>query len=171
MGAAEQWTIRPITVDDVDAYRQARLRALREDPDWFSERLDDVSAQPEEFWVERVSANARHESSSTYLAWREGNVVGLVLGLWPEPATAPELRGMWVASEARRMGLGAALVDRVRRWAVDRGAESLELWVMTGNEPARRLYERCGFELKSDHRSAPDDPCRNEIRMRLPLGV
>jgi ribosomal protein S18 acetylase RimI-like enzyme len=39
------------------------------------------------------------------------------------------------------------LVRAVCDWARERGAERAQLWVRAANDPARRLYEREGFEL------------------------
>ena len=45
----------------------------------------------------------------------------------------------------RRAGLGTALTRRVCAEAARRGARRVFLQVETDNEPARALYERCGF--------------------------
>ena len=161
--------LAPITTDDVGAYREARLRALREDPDAFSVNFAEAAAQPLSFWEERVAFNAEHAESTTHMAWRNGAVVGLVSGVYFDGAEIPDLVSMWVAPEARRLGLGEKLVDRIRDWAQATGADALELWVVTGNQGAISLYERCGFEIKAEHRASPNDPCRNEVRMRLDI--
>jgi ribosomal protein S18 acetylase RimI-like enzyme len=76
---------------------------------------------------------------------------------------------MWTAPEARRHRIASALVDAVVEFAAGAGAERMELWVTRGNEPALRLYERCGFTLTSDHQPLPSDPCKDEVRMVRPL--
>ena len=60
---------------------------------------------------------------------------------------AVELAQMWVAPEARRRGVGRALVDTVVEWA---GAREARLGVADGNAAAERLYEACGFELSGE---------------------
>ncbi len=52
---------------------------------------------------------------------------------------------MFVVPEHRGGGVGKALLARAAAEAVRRGAPLLELMVRTQN-PARRLYERAGFE-------------------------
>jgi len=156
----------PITIDDVEAYRLTRLRALKEDASAFSARFEDWSSWPMEVWVERVRENADHDRSPTHLAWSNGEIVGMATGVLADPTGTPELVGMWVAPEARGRGVGVELVRRVGEWASSVSPLALELWVMTGNNHAIALYERCGFDTKPDHRAAPDDPCRNEVRMR-----
>ena len=163
--------VASITVDDVDAYRTARLRALREDADAFTMRHDEAAAWPRSFWIERIAENAAHERSSTHLAWHGDEIVGMATGVIPNAGATPELVAMWVAPEVRGEGVGAALVRRIRDWAVAGGADALELWVVTGNHHAIALYDRCGFTVKDDHRAQPDDPCRNEVRMQLALNA
>ncbi len=158
-----------ITTEDVAEYRTARLRALQEDPDAFTEVYEDAAAQPPAFWEERVAANAEHADSTTHLAWRDGSIVGMVSGVYLDGGEVPDLVAMWVAPEARRRGLAEKLVYRVGEWARATGAKALELWVVTGNDAAITLYERCGFVVKAEHRASPNDPCRNEVRMRLDL--
>jgi GNAT superfamily N-acetyltransferase len=52
---------------------------------------------------------------------------------------------MWVAPAARRSGAGRELVDAVAEWGRTWGARRVVLWVVAGNEPAMRFYDRIGF--------------------------
>ena len=72
------------------------------------------------------------------------------------PVTAAVARGVltddWlgvsavvVAPEHRRQGLATALLDGLRRWALDRGAHWVYLQVTEDNAPARELYRRAGL--------------------------
>jgi L-phenylalanine/L-methionine N-acetyltransferase len=54
--------------------------------------------------------------------------------------------GLMVAKEARRTGVGCALLQEAFEWAQGSGIRKLELHVFPWNEPAIRLYERLGFE-------------------------
>jgi ribosomal-protein-alanine N-acetyltransferase len=74
-----------------------------------------------------------------------------------------------VAPRAQGRGLGRTLleelVDRARR----RGAEYLMLEVRDDNLPARRLYERAGFELLTTRRRyyQPGDVDAHILRLTL----
>jgi len=82
-----------------------------------------------------------------------GSIAGHVdLRARPEPASLHRtLLGMGVHRDARRLGLGQALVDHALVWA---GAtpplEWVDLDVLSTNLAARRLYERCGFVVTGD---------------------
>jgi ribosomal protein S18 acetylase RimI-like enzyme len=52
---------------------------------------------------------------------------------------------MWVAPEARRQGVGAALIGAVEGWARAAGYTSIGLGVTVTNPSAIRLYEACGY--------------------------
>jgi GNAT superfamily N-acetyltransferase len=79
-----------------------------------------------------------------------GSIVGFVALAMPArdddatPLTA-EITALYVDPPSWRGGVGSALLatalDRLRR----DGFETAILWVLVGNEPARRFYERYGF--------------------------
>jgi RimJ/RimL family protein N-acetyltransferase len=56
------------------------------------------------------------------------------------------LLGMGVHRHHRRLGLGAALIAYAEKWALANTAIAwIDLQVLSGNEPAMRLYLRAGF--------------------------
>ena len=55
------------------------------------------------------------------------------------------LEDLFVREEARRFGLGRALVDAAVERARERGCKRIELDVNEDNTAARALYEACGF--------------------------
>ena len=55
------------------------------------------------------------------------------------------LEDLFVREEARRTGLGRALVEAALDRARERGCRRIELDVNEDNAPARALYEACGF--------------------------
>ncbi len=73
---------------------------------------------------------------------------------------------MWTAPDNRRAGAARQLVAAVLEWAWATSAESVELWVTKGNDPAIKLYKSAGFRETGDHQALPSDPCKDEVRMR-----
>jgi GNAT superfamily N-acetyltransferase len=51
---------------------------------------------------------------------------------------------LYVVRSAQGRGLGKALLGSLARVFATRGATSLRLWVLNGNEPAHRFYDRLG---------------------------
>ena len=79
------------------------------------------------------------------------------------------LVAMWVAPDARRSGVGAALTQAVIDWVAARGERRLLLGVAEDNEPARKLYESLGFLLTGNSEPLHSDPSRLTLEMGLEL--
>ena len=56
------------------------------------------------------------------------------------------LNDLYITAEARQRGLGLALLERAREFAIETGARGLELATATDNIPAQRLYEKTGWQ-------------------------
>ena len=135
-------TIRRLTIEDVDAYRQVRLAALREAPGAFGSTYEGESALTAADWVLRLA----NEKRAVFVAEDDGEVVGLAAGAPDEDDPgAGFLLSMWVDPRARGRGHGDALVQTVVRWLEATGLELVRLHVTEGNDPAAELYRRNGF--------------------------
>lgn len=55
------------------------------------------------------------------------------------------LNDLFVAPDARGMGVARALMDRARKFAADNGIASLSLATAIDNRPAQALYESLGW--------------------------
>lgn len=55
------------------------------------------------------------------------------------------LNDLYVAPEARRSGVGRALLERAREHAIESGANGLVLATAEDNRSAQALYESCGW--------------------------
>ncbi len=84
-------------------------------------------------------------------------------GVWLA-AEDGELEDLFVREQARRTGVGAALVEAAIERATKRGCRRMKLDVNAANPAARALYERFGFSSGSDP-SGGDDL---QMRLRLP---
>ena len=63
----------------------------------------------------------------------------------PHEEGGREIVGMWVDAAHRRTGVAAALIDELATWAVPRARRQSRSGSRRNNDPARRLYEKCGF--------------------------
>jgi dTDP-4-amino-4,6-dideoxy-D-galactose acyltransferase len=52
-----------------------------------------------------------------------------------------------VGEEFRGRGLGEALVRAAIDWCRERGIQQIHVTTQSANQPARRLYQKCGFEV------------------------
>jgi GNAT superfamily N-acetyltransferase len=131
--------IRRLAAPDWAAFREVRLRALRDAPDAFgstaagAERLSDAE------WRRRLNDRA------VFLAEVGSDGVGLAAGIRADQPEDAELISMWVTPAWRDRGVGHRLVDAVLGWAAGEGFTGVRLWVAQGNALAERLYARHGF--------------------------
>ena len=111
-----------------------------------------------------LKAVRRYPHAAVLVAERDdGAIVGrlsLARDTHPASAHVADL-GLMVAKDARRQGVGWALMEAAVEWARASGIRKLELHVFPWNEPAIRLYERFGFERegyrKAHYRRGAED--------------
>lgn len=152
-------TMRRAVVSDADAIAvvhmrtwQAAYRGLM--PSDFLEQLD-VAARAERW---------RHNLSDTHgdhfvMEDDAGRVVGFC-SLLPSPnsdddETIGVIAALYIDPPHWRRGFGAALMQVATARARARGFRELWLWVLEGNESARRFYECLGFQADGSEKSEP----------------
>jgi RimJ/RimL family protein N-acetyltransferase len=159
--------VRRLLPGDAALYHDVRLEALRLAPEAFSSTFARESAEPLTWFA------ARLDSSAVFGAFAGKDLVGIA-GFFVEQggkeAHKGVLVGMYVRPHARRAGTGRRLVEAVVEHA-RRHVELLRLTVVSGNEPARRLYARLGFvEYGIEKNALKQDGCYwDEILMAKSL--
>lgn len=139
-------TIRPATVSDVpDLLALIReLAAYEKEPDAVVATEDDL----------RVALFGPDPSAGCHVAELDGTVVGFAL--WYRTfSTWQGKPGMWledlfVRPDARRAGLGKALLVTLAHEAVTRGWTRFEWWVLDWNTPAHGFYRSIGARPEDD---------------------
>jgi len=89
---------------------------------------------------------------SLLIAEREGRPVGYLayhFGVWNVYA-ALYVAGLFVTADARKLGIGKALMTEARRLAAARGATHVTWTVWRKNDPAFAFYRRLGAEPYDD---------------------
>jgi putative acetyltransferase len=129
-------------VIEVDDPRRDDVRALLERHLAFAKGV----TPPED--VHALELDGLLDPSVTFFSLRaDGRLLG-VGAIKQLDADHCELKSMHTAEEARRRGVGRAMVDHLLAVAAERGASrvSLETGAMDAFEPARSLYTSAGFE-------------------------
>lgn len=94
----------------------------------------------------------RTRPEDVLVAERDGTILGWAKIEHPTPFASTDhvwtITGLAVDPAAQGSGVGRALVEALADEARTRGARRLTLRVFAPNEVARRLYERCGFEVE-----------------------
>jgi ribosomal protein S18 acetylase RimI-like enzyme len=155
--------IRDTTEDDWRLLRRIRLQALQDSPDSFASDYGAEVRHNERQWREWL------RSDMWLLAFESGTApapVGIIAATREPPAQAgePFLSSLWVDPWHRRRGIARGLVEAAAEAAA--GATAVSLWVLDGNEEARRFYAAIGFVPTGERQLAPGAWDLHERRMR-----
>ena len=104
-------------------------------------------AKAEAFWHNTSASVARGERVVLAAEDAAGTIVGTVQVIWAQPENQPhrgDLAKMLVHRQARRRGIGAALLAAAERSALSAGKTLLVL--DTASDDAERLYARQGWQ-------------------------
>ena len=141
--------IRALAAVDLPAYKALRDEMLFAHPEAFtSDAAEEVVKEPADY-LQRLGLDRRERGHFVLGAWRGEHLVGAI-GLERDRRRKGNhighVIGMMVRREARRQGVGRALLEgligEARRSA---GMEMLTLTVTAGNAAAVGLYETSGF--------------------------
>ena len=113
----------------------------------------DASAE-EAGW--RTYLEAMPPDDRLWIAEHDGRIVGFAR---TEPG---EVRGLYVAPDCARAGLGRRLFRHAVHDLAERGYAPVVLWHFVGNDQAAGFYERMGFRL--DGAIRPSDFGVDEVR-------
>jgi len=102
-----------------------------------------------------IKARLERDESVVYLALGDNEEALGFAQLYPtfcsvDAMPALILYDLFVAREARRMGVASKLMDAVHKLAEDTGATWLKLETESTNFPAQTLYEKRGWERDND---------------------
>src|SRR4051794_28709184 len=129
--------IRVLLPADADAYRELRLRALREHPEAFSSSFEEALADAARWSADRLGASPE-QATILGAVTRDGVLCGIV-GVERLPRAKERhkahLYGMYVAPEQAGQGIGRRLLEAAVARCLDwRGVEQIQLSVTGGNE-------------------------------------
>jgi ribosomal protein S18 acetylase RimI-like enzyme len=156
--------------DDWAAFREIRLRSLLDSPDAFASTYGEESSQVEGSWRDWTAGRWRGGTAAVFLASQDDRPVGTATGAAYD--TEPDIAhvyAMWVEPEARRAGVGRALLEAVAGWARDRGSDRLVLSVTESNASARAFYEEHGFSATGEREPLRDGSDLSVLRLVRPL--
>lgn len=138
--------VRMLTAADVALFQPVRLRALREHPEAFGSSYE----EEKEVALDKVPQSWNTTTNVIFGAFDGEQLVGIChLGrlLRVKTAHRANFGAMYVAPEARGLGVGRALLDTAINHARTlEGLEDVVLSVTVGNDSARQLYISAGFK-------------------------
>ena len=139
-------SIRKLTRADAVAFREVRLRALREHPEAFTSSYEEDVAKPLENSVQRIDATSGNVFWGAFVDGELRGMIGLVRETRAKSRHSGDVVAMYVAPEWGRRGIGRDLLQHLIDHARDEFAlEQLVLTVTRGNASASELYRAAGF--------------------------
>ncbi len=161
-----------LPVEDWQAYRDLRLRALNEDPQAFSSTYAEVAAWPEERWKRRLRDALEGERSWLFFAREKGRLVGMI-GAFVDEAS-PEnatIVSVYVPAEVRGRGISSELLTCILG-ELSRHP-SLKMATLAVNKqqlPAVGLYRKFGFQAtRTEPAQTGNGELVEEMVMERPL--
>jgi ribosomal-protein-alanine N-acetyltransferase len=82
-----------------------------------------------------------------------------------------EIENVVVEGERRRQGVGSALISELVREARRSGAAAVLLEVRESNAPARRLYEKIGFNIVGRRPGYYRDPAEDALLLKISISI
>ncbi|MFZ6640507.1 GNAT family N-acetyltransferase [Undibacterium sp. TC4M20W] len=154
VSSIKEVSLRRATVDDAEAIAAVRVESWQATyrgmiPDNYLDemRVEDSMLQ----WRQILQAMSQAEDRiCVYVAESEGHIIGFASGMMlPEPKLGmqAELTAVYLRPAWQRSGIGRRMLHKVARTLQAQGAESLLVWVISGNDIARNFYEELGGAL------------------------
>ena len=136
--------------EDAEPYQALRLRGLREHPEAFTSSFEEDQTRPLSAALTRIAHSPDLPHDAFFGAWKDQQLLGVVgvQGRYRKKKRhTATVVGTFVAPELRGQGAGSALMAVLLAHArACQELMQLDLTVTEGNDHARRLYERFGFE-------------------------
>jgi len=143
------FTIRPGRKED--AAEAARLWMRSAEEHTSHDRVYETSPGAEKTMRRFLAEVANSGYSFLFVAVAGDQTVGFISGELRQgsptflPKTWASVDDVFVEPEYRNRGMGRALLQSVRAWAQERGADGISLQVAAANSRGRKFYEKLGF--------------------------
>jgi GNAT superfamily N-acetyltransferase len=146
--------------------RTLRLEMLADTPIAFGETLDAALGHTEREWRMRGARGTSEHGITLVAIDPAGRWVATMAGYVPNPATGPNLVGVYVSPDHRgpEAGVFDLLLGAIEEWARGEG-DVLTLQVHEDNARARAAYLRRGFTETGRRVPYPLDTAAEQIEM------
>jgi ribosomal protein S18 acetylase RimI-like enzyme len=143
------FTIRPGRKDDAAAAARLWMRSAEEHT--AHDRVYETAPGAEKTMRSFLADVANSGYSFLFVATSGDQTVGFISGELRQgsptflPRTWASVDDVFVEPAYRNRGMGRALLQSVRKWAQERGADGISLQVAAANARGRKFYEDLGF--------------------------
>jgi ribosomal protein S18 acetylase RimI-like enzyme len=144
-GPTPPWVVRPARAGDAEGWHGLQRSIYREGVAFVGDGPPSVATL-----AGRLRARVPDASHVAFAEHARGDLVGWIEAHRMTPRRLAHVAWLTVAVAPgwRRQGVGAALMNEARGWAVARRVRKLQLHVRAGNAAALALYRRLGYEVE-----------------------
>lgn len=143
---SEEITIRPMTEEDLEQVETIERESFS--VPWSFDAFKSAMALPHTIYLVACAGREILGYCGMYISLDEGEI--------PNVAVRPD---------ARNRRVGERMLSELLRRGADRGVASVFLEVRAGNEPARKLYARLGFEAAGVRKNFYEKPVEDAVIM------
>lgn len=138
-------SIKKLTKEDWMIYKEIRLQMLSEEPQAYSQTLEELSKRSDEDWKEKTIS----DTMAVITIWVDEKLAGMN-GLFYEKTDVIAVWGMFVRKEFRGMGFGKRLMEEIEREIRrDKRVKKIQVSVTSSQTVAWELYKKLGFKEAS----------------------
>jgi GNAT superfamily N-acetyltransferase len=147
--AKRNFTIRPGRREDAAEVARLWMRSAEEHTAY--DQIYATAPDAERIMRRFLTNLANSSHSFLFVAESAGRIVGFISGELREgspafrPKTWASVDDVFVEPDHRNFGAGRTLLESVKAWAKERGADGISLQVAAANERGRKFYEDLGF--------------------------
>lgn len=135
-------SIKKLTKKDWKIYKEIRLQMLSEEPQAYSQTLEELSNRNDDDWKEKTAS----DTMAILSIWVDGKLAG-INGLFYEKRDTVAIWGMFVRKELRGMGLGKKLMQEIEKEIrKDNAVTKIQVSITISQVVAFELYKKLGFE-------------------------
>lgn len=158
-----------LPVSEWRAYKSLRLEALKTDQQAFAKPYDDEAAYPDEKWMERIE---RTKSGDAWMYFAKDSytneLIGMIGGYRDEENRtkhSAQIWGMYVSPLFRGRGIAKDLVTRLTEELEKNLDITKAILEVNVDQPAKKLYEKLGFEVTNTFTCTLGDGEKHEVNM------
>lgn len=138
--------IRTLKSDEVDLFKELRLRAIDDTPQAFVESRKEAMGRSAVEWRELAELVAGQSGSVMFVAEEDKQTSGFIFGrIDPDERLVGHIGGLWVDRKYARRDTADALLESTIHWARSCGLQRLLLMVADGASVPERVYLNAGF--------------------------
>jgi len=161
---------RRATKNDVELFKEVRLKALKDSPDAFGSTYESALQRDHGSWRDQLFLTTTGGDRNTQFAFSGEQCVGIAALYRETSLLEGELIMMWVDPEYRGTDAASLLVNDLLSWAKDSGLDTVYLEVTDSNARAIKFYTNLGFCDSGETVEIDSDRNLHGIRMIQRLG-